>query len=443
MTVVDATSREQSEALRFGATPCDADRLAAPPPVVSHVRQEQRPTTPPKVNRDRYIDTLRAVAMVRVVTLHSLGWAILPLIFPSMGVMFALAGSLVASSLDRGRPLQVIYKRVRRLLPSIWVMGAIMLPIMLAAGWTSSDDGVPVGLSLAYWVVPLATPPGSDWGTVFSGPLWYLTTFTWLVILSPTLLWLFRRWPIQTMIAPLIVLGLYTSGVVTHNGSRTDDLMISLGTYTACWLLGFALHDDRISRIRARTAVGLSFVLLSGGFAWAYSHQLPESGWNIDAIPIANAFYCLGAVLLMLRFRPNMNWLARAPILDKLVTTMNSRALTIYLWGNVAIVTALYIERNHLSGSVYAIGSNTARISIQYTLTWVLIAMIVLSIGWVEDVGARRRIRINPWPQGPKPPPRMAANGNQTRPSPRRPLRRQADSARGMGSRSGRESCRR
>src|SRR4051812_14824854 len=51
--------------------------------------------------RARYLDLLRAVALVRVVTYHAFGWAWLTLAFPSMGVMFALAGSLMARSLDR------------------------------------------------------------------------------------------------------------------------------------------------------------------------------------------------------------------------------------------------------------------------------------------------------------------------------------------------------
>ena len=47
---------------------------------------------------------------------HLFGWAWLPLVFPSMGVMFALAGSLMARSLKRPA-WSVIRGRLRRLLP--------------------------------------------------------------------------------------------------------------------------------------------------------------------------------------------------------------------------------------------------------------------------------------------------------------------------------------
>lgn len=51
--------------------------------------------------RDRYLDLLRTLALGRVVVYHIYGWAWLTIVFPSMGVMFALAGALMARSLKR------------------------------------------------------------------------------------------------------------------------------------------------------------------------------------------------------------------------------------------------------------------------------------------------------------------------------------------------------
>src|SRR5689334_2499219 len=39
----------------------------------------------PRGVRDRYLDLLRALALVRVVIYHNFGWTWLPLLFPSMG----------------------------------------------------------------------------------------------------------------------------------------------------------------------------------------------------------------------------------------------------------------------------------------------------------------------------------------------------------------------
>jgi peptidoglycan/LPS O-acetylase OafA/YrhL len=67
--------------------------------------------------RNGYLDLLRAAAIVRVVVYHATGWAALTVVFPAMSVMFALAGSLMAASLDRWGPWAV-ERRMRRLLPS-------------------------------------------------------------------------------------------------------------------------------------------------------------------------------------------------------------------------------------------------------------------------------------------------------------------------------------
>ncbi len=41
--------------------------------------------------RDRYLDLLRVVALLRVVVYHTFNWAWLTFVFPSMCVMFALS----------------------------------------------------------------------------------------------------------------------------------------------------------------------------------------------------------------------------------------------------------------------------------------------------------------------------------------------------------------
>ena len=74
------------------------------------------PARPRAGGRDRYFDALRAVALVRVVAYHTFGWAWAGMVFPSMGVMFALAGSLMAKSLERPA-FTVVRSRMRRLLP--------------------------------------------------------------------------------------------------------------------------------------------------------------------------------------------------------------------------------------------------------------------------------------------------------------------------------------
>ena len=92
--------------------------------------------------RERWLDLLRAVALLRVVTYHAFGGGWMSMVFPSMGVMFALGGSLMVQSLRRGEALDVIGHRLRRLLPPLWFFGLLAVPVMLWHGWAAQDaDG--------------------------------------------------------------------------------------------------------------------------------------------------------------------------------------------------------------------------------------------------------------------------------------------------------------
>jgi peptidoglycan/LPS O-acetylase OafA/YrhL len=153
-------------------------------PVAEHQLSPRRSHGEPVAagRRDRYIDTLRAGALVRVIAYHTFGFAWLPFLFPSMGIMFALAGGLVAASLDRAQhnPWKVLGKRARRLLPPLWMLGIVLVPIMMVHGWVAVADegGVPLDAqALLHWVVPLGDPGASDWGYQFTTPLWYIRAY--------------------------------------------------------------------------------------------------------------------------------------------------------------------------------------------------------------------------------------------------------------------------
>jgi peptidoglycan/LPS O-acetylase OafA/YrhL len=351
--------------------------------------------------RDQYIDGLRALALVRVMTYHTFGWVWLPVAFPSMGVMFALGGSLVAASLsrERGRHWQVLRKRVRRLLPPLWLYGAVLVTVMSAHGWTVTETaGAPLTWRTALsWVVPLTDPPGSAWGYDFVLPLWYIRTYLWLLLLSPMLLWLFRRYPIACLAAPVTVLAAIAAGALATS-TDTGDTIEHLATFGACWMLGFAHHDGLVRRLpRGRTVLGAA-LLMALGLGYALARPQPDTGWDIDNISLANAFYSAGAVLMLLRLYPRRTFLERTPRLSRLVTAMNSRAMTIYLWGNVSIWAATpVIESNRLTLGLDSPGPTGQ--AAQFLVAWLVLVVVVLAVGWAEDVAAGRRPRVNPWPR--------------------------------------------
>ena len=109
--------------------------------------------------RNRYLDLLRAAAIVRVIVYHLFGWPWLSILLPAMGIMFALAGSLTAASLDKRGAGQVITSRLRRLLPPLWLLAAVAVPAMLAAGWAQEQAASTRSAShrLAFWLCRSAT----------------------------------------------------------------------------------------------------------------------------------------------------------------------------------------------------------------------------------------------------------------------------------------------
>src|SRR4051812_9073599 len=189
--------------------------------------------------RNRYLDLLRAAATVRVVVYHSSGWAALTIVFPAMSVMFALAGSLMAASLDRYGPWAV-EKRLHRLLPSLWILVAVAVPSMLAAGLVRGWRG-------AVWGVSPEDPPATGFWLEGLAAMWYLRDFLWLVLLSPLALPVFRRFPLTSVLAPYAALA-----VITFAGLTPPPVVRDLALYGGAWLLGFAHHDGllRLSRRR-------------------------------------------------------------------------------------------------------------------------------------------------------------------------------------------------
>ncbi|MEV6815868.1 acyltransferase, partial [Micromonospora sp. NPDC051296] len=278
--------------------------------------------------------------------------------------------------------------RLRRLLPALWAMGLLLVPTMIWHGWSDR----PAWPAFLTWVVPLAQPPGSEWAGDVTGVLWYLVTFLWLVLLSPVLLALYRRWPLPTVLLPLSVVVTLQIAAPSLGRAVVDSVAVDVATFGACWLVGFAHRDGHLRRIGWATLVPLAGLCMAAAAAWVWTH--PEAGLDLNEIPVAQALYSLGFALLLLRMAPRMTWLSRVRPLDGLVTAVNSRALTIYLWHNAAITVCF------VAGDMFG----TWQLG---TLGYLAIALVILGaavllLGWIEDISAQRRPRLVPWPARPK-----------------------------------------
>lgn len=379
------------------SAPQSPDDHSSPLPdaVAQSGRGESVQSTQSDGARNRYFDSLRAVALLRVLLFHLFSWSWLPLVFPSMGVMFALAGSLIASSLDRSKTSSpVIRRRLQRLLPPLWVFGAVLVPIMFVTGWTATTEGAQApGLSILSWLFPITEPPASDLGYEWVLPLWYLRTYLWLMLISPSLLWLWRHWPKVMMSLPLLSLLLIVGGFIQVGGTIGDSL-VSMLTYVTCWMIGFAHNDNKLQRVRLRWVLAVGALLSAAGVIVAMRYPVAGSeGIAVGDIPVATALFSLGFSMVLLRLPLRFSAVNRIPVLNTLLEAVNRRAMTIYIWGNLAIWLSLAaMER-------FGIYETLPELWWPFTslvLTLLVLAVIVLAIGWVEDIAARRQPQLIP-----------------------------------------------
>ncbi|MDJ1643313.1 acyltransferase family protein [Streptomyces pakalii] len=375
------------------------------------------PVAPPaatrKPGRDRYLDLLRTIALVRVVIYHVFGWAWLTILFPSMGVMFALAGSLMARSLSRPA-LGVIRGRIRRLLPPMWVFALVVVPMMFALSWQPvKEDGLWWFVKLAWYVFPVGAPPfpwssgdragllEDTWAVQAAGPLWYIRAYLWFVLASPLLLRAFRKLPWATLLAPLGLTAVIGTGLVTIPG-ETGNALSDFAVFGSCWVLGFAHHDGLFKDVPRYLTVSVASIVMGFGLWWASGH-LTADGWDLNDIPLAQATWSLGFCVILLQYAPSWQELpGRLARFDRLVTLANNRAVTIYLWHNLLILATIplidllweipYVD-THLGSAVEA-----GYTLLMTLLIWPLLALVIVAVGWVEDVAAKRRPRL--WPDG-------------------------------------------
>ncbi|MGW7299413.1 acyltransferase family protein [Streptomyces sp. NPDC054829] len=409
--------------------PVSATPGAGQPPTAHHTLDTTVLVTPPseetkpadtveeKVRRgpvrDRYFDLLRALALFRVVLYHLMGWAWLPLVFPSMGVMFALAGNLMARSLKRPA-IQVIRGRMRRLLPPLWLLGAVGVTGMVIQGWGPDPDNHPGWwwIHLAYWIVPLSDPPyaeglpgihgviGENWAVDFAGPLWYIRAYLWYVLLSPFILKLLRAVPVATVLAPLVLAVVLEQGYLDLPGERFPSALTDFSTFGACWILGMAHQEGVLSRLPRYIVPSVAPVIALLGLWYATNHDFGE-GNDLDSMPLAQALWSFGTVLLLLHFSPSWSeWPRRLRRWDRLITLLNSRAVTIYLWHNICILAAatmwdqlwgidvMWMHFSWLLESPWPV----------LVFAWLLIFGCIVWFGWAEDLAAKRKPQL--WPDG-------------------------------------------
>jgi chitinase len=350
--------------------------------------------------RAAYLDLLRFIALIGVIVYHWFGWNWTPIAIPFAALTFTVAGALIAASLDRSAasPWTVLAKRVRRVVLPVWGLAAVAIPLMIwygyAAGAGPGITSKPGWQSMLLWVVPVSEPPSNAWGTAWTGSLWFVPAYLWLALISPPLLWCFRKWPLRTAAFPAFGLAVSLSGIWSPS-SLIGQVLLTFALFGGYWLIGFSDHDNRIQKMSWTPAILISLILMGAGLAAAIRAG-DVTAAHLAGLPVANSLWGAGVVILLLRLAgaisratswPRFAWIRAA------LAAVQGRALTIYLWS----FPAFWISATLLTRYGSSPRSNAEAITQQTVGAVALIMVPVFLLGWLEDLAIGRSPRFNPF----------------------------------------------
>lgn len=332
--------------------------------------------------RDRSLDALRALATLRVVIFHATGSAKWSWV-AAMPVMFFVGGALFAQSLERHGPIDVLRTRLRRIMLPTWAFSAVAFVTFTVSGsWGEVPKwGIPG------FIVPLVPAVGPR---TVDGPmywtwmaLWYINAYVLFMLVGVPLRRLHQRFP--RLVLALLALPVLISGVLRQPG-------LGLLGYLVFWVLGYSFHDRRHSLPDRRTCFTFAGVSMAVGVAYAaaftgFSMALSSEPFVDVAVGLAWIAAAVGAAALIEAI------VALRPV-DIVVTWIQQRALTIYLWHTlaVAVVRSWADESGGLGSSGMVLLSEVLAVTFAFTL----------GLGWIEDLAAKRPARLIPVVPGPR-----------------------------------------
>jgi CubicO group peptidase (beta-lactamase class C family)/peptidoglycan/LPS O-acetylase OafA/YrhL len=293
--------------------------------------------------------------------------------------MFFVTGHLLAASAERNGLARTFADRGRRLLLPYWFFGVVMLTVM----WAVSGGTWPGRISdLLGWVLPVVDPIGATWQSGWiTEPLWYLRTYTWLLILAAPLLWVLTRRPLL-LLAGLVTLVPATEILLDVRYWAVQDTLL----YGLFFALG-AVNSRGLLKIPKRSlfiAAGACAVL-----AATWTTVRPPIDGVVNNSHTAHLLVGALWLALALAFLPALRDIAANGKVGRLVDAVTSRSLSIYLWhAPVLGISYIVLARTPLEGTALIVTGTL----LGALLTGVVTSMVV----GVERLGGRRAADVRP-----------------------------------------------
>ena len=321
------------------------------------------------LGRDPALDLLRGVALIRVVTYHTTGRAWLTW-FTAVPLMFFVGGALFSASLNRRPWREVLPARLRRIVVPMWAWSVMIFVFISVAGlWHEVPAWGVIG-----FIVPFgpAHGPGSSAGDYYWTwmGLWYLWSYASFMVVFVPLRTVVARRPAQ------VIGGLVAAAVVLQLVGL--DSVGSVAANFAFWVLGatYQAYHWNGDGSRVRLSI-LACVCAIGGLGYLFVTS--ASHRPITTIP--TLFLGTASLLLAAAFRNELASLARQRQISIVLSWLSQRALSVYLWHELAVGIVAHFRR-----SWPALNHDVPAVLIVFALT----AVIVTIVGPIEDLAAGR-----------------------------------------------------
>jgi peptidoglycan/LPS O-acetylase OafA/YrhL len=163
-------------------------------------------------------------------------------------------------------------------------------------------------------------------------------------------------------------------------------------TYLAAWTFGMAVAiRPSIAGPRRRWAwisVG-SLAVGSVVFFSLTGPDAPPAGqrWGVVSVLLLGTAWIAGS----LAFKPQLQVLADRRRVAPVVTWLNSRAVSVYLWHFPAYAAGVWVAGQVLGG-----GWDVAHAAVSFAVAVPTTFLLATAFGWLEDVAARRRLVLVP-----------------------------------------------
>ena len=346
-----------------------------------------------KPPRDGFLDTVRTIALIRVILWHAFGIPWISWFIATMPTMFFIAGSLLASTLDR-KPLQVMYRaRLKRLLVPYWFFAGCVLSFLATIHLMNPrlETALRVDQILP-WLLPFTDPTASLWEAGWaSSPLWYLRAYLWLLVLSPILRAAVRRFGVFSLLPALFSAGaieywLHNPDLIGANPGTWTWMLGELALYSFFLMLGFLHYDGAFERQNRVEQIEWALIGIVGCVVWW--SVLPAPTGIINHSFVGLLFIGIFWLSVFLLLRPILSKGTENAISGPIVYLFNRRAMSIYLWHSPSIALGYWLIDTL---------APEAHVTAVLVPTALVLYAAILATGWIEDVSAGKSPEL--WPR--------------------------------------------